>query len=165
MSDLPFRDTARALVLDPSDRLLLIAYESVIDIDPVRPGLRKFWFTPGGGLDPGETHEIALVRELEEELGRADCALGPYVAWRNTPFYFFREPKFLRERYFLVRLDSDVIDTTRLAETEDSPILDVRWWTMDELQATTDVVDPRGIGALVRSILAGEVRDIPAVLA
>jgi 8-oxo-dGTP pyrophosphatase MutT (NUDIX family) len=165
MSDLPFRDTARALVLDPRDRLLLIAYESVIDVDPLRPGLRKFWFTPGGGLDPGETHEIALVRELEEEIGRPGCTLGRYVAWRNTPFYFFREPKFLRERYFVVRLDSDAIDTTRLAETEDSPILDIRWWTMDELQATTDIVDPRGLSALVMSVLAGQEPESPVVIA
>lgn len=164
MSELPFRDTARALVLDPADRLLLIAYESVIDVDSSRPGLRKFWFTPGGGLDPGETHEVALVRELEEEIGRSNCALGPWVALRNTPFYFFRQPKFLRERYYVVRLDSDVIDTTRLAETEDSPILDVRWWTMDDLETTADIVDPRGVGDLVKSVLLGRTPAIPVVL-
>jgi 8-oxo-dGTP pyrophosphatase MutT (NUDIX family) len=56
MTDLPVRDTARALVLDPQDRLLLIQYEAVRDVDPARPGLRAFWFTPGGGLEPGETH-------------------------------------------------------------------------------------------------------------
>jgi 8-oxo-dGTP pyrophosphatase MutT (NUDIX family) len=164
MTELPFRDTARALVLDPADRLLLIAYESVIDVDPLRPGLRKFWFTPGGGLDPGETHEVALVRELEEEIGRPNCALGPYVAQRNTPFYFFRQPKFLRERYYVVRLDSDVIDTSRLAETEDNPILDVRWWALSDLATTEDIVDPKGVVDLVNAILRGETPAVPLVL-
>ena len=35
--NLPVRDIARALVFDPDDRLLLIAYEAVRPIDPAAP--------------------------------------------------------------------------------------------------------------------------------
>ena len=69
MTDLPVRDIARALVLDPENRLLLIAYEAARDVDPARPGLRQVWVLPGGGVEPGETHDEALKRELEEEIG------------------------------------------------------------------------------------------------
>jgi 8-oxo-dGTP pyrophosphatase MutT (NUDIX family) len=164
VTELPVRDTARALVLDPEDRLLLIAYEAVMDVDPLRPGLRRFWFTPGGGLDPGETHEEALRRELEEEIGVSDAPLGAFVARRETPFLLFRQQRFVRERYYLVRLPSSAIDTVRLAETEDNPVLDVRWWPVPDLLATTEVIEPRGFGELTDRIVSGDVPRVPVVL-
>jgi 8-oxo-dGTP pyrophosphatase MutT (NUDIX family) len=165
VTDLPVRDTARALVLDPLDRLLLIEYEAVRDVDPLRPGVRNFWFTPGGGLDPGETHEEALRRELDEEIGRGDAPVGPWVGRREAPFLLFKKQRFVRERYYLVRLPDDRIDTARLAETEDNPVLGVRWWPLAELERALAVVEPRGVIDLVARILAGRAPAVPVPLA
>lgn len=86
MTDLPVRDIARALVLDPENRLLLIAYEAARDADPAQPGVRQVWVLPGGGVEPGETHEEALKRELEEEIGVTDITIGPWVGRCEGPF-------------------------------------------------------------------------------
>lgn len=170
MSDLPVgglppRDTARAIVFDPDDRLLLIAYEASRDIDPARPGFRRFWFTPGGGIEAGETPEIAVVRELQEEIGVRDAPRGPLVARREVPLTLFRRHCFVRERYFVVRLPSPEIDTGLLAATENDPVLDVRWWKLDELAASGELVDPPGIVSLARRLLAGDIPPAPVRLA
>ena len=59
-----------------------------------------------------------------------------------------------------MRLPSDRVDTARLAETESDPVLDVRWWPIEALRRTRDVVEPRALVALAADVAAG---DLPAV--
>lgn len=163
-TDLPIRDIARALVFDPAGRLLLIEYEAVRPIDPARPDARGFWFMPGGGLEPGETHEDACRRELSEEIGVTDIGLGPLVAVCDGPFHLFRKPRFARERYFVVRLPDDRIDTSRLAETEDNPVLGTRWWCLDALAESAERIEPAGLPKLAQRIVSGDVPATPTRL-
>ncbi|MFF8801992.1 MULTISPECIES: NUDIX hydrolase [unclassified Methylobacterium] len=162
--ELPTRDIARALVFDPDNRLLLIEYEAVRPIDHAQPEARGFWFMPGGGLEPGESHEVACRRELSEEIGVAEVELGPCVAVCDGPFHLFRKPRFAREHYFVVRLSSDAIDTSRLAETEDNPVRGTRWWPLDELAASAERVEPAGLAALAQRIVSGDVPPEPVRL-
>ncbi len=163
MSDtLPIRHIARALVFDPDDRLLLIAYQSVRDRAP--DGTPKvFWFMPGGGLEAGESHVEACRRELSEEIGR-EAEIGPQIGVCDGPFRLFKQARDARERYFLVRLPNAEVDTSRLAETEDNPLLGTRWWTMDELRATEEHIEPAGLADLARDVTAGMIPDAPVVL-
>lgn len=155
----PIRHIARGLVMDPRDRVLLIEYAALRLIDPARPDLQSFWFMPGGGLEPGETHVEACRRELHEEIGVADVAVGPLVALCDGPFWLFERARDARERYFLVRLPDDRIDTRRLAETEDSPVRGTRWWTIEELEGTRERIEPAGLAKVARRIIS---RDEPA---
>lgn len=44
------------------------------------------WFLPGGEIEAGENHEMALERELLEELGFS-ATLGPYLGQADEYFY------------------------------------------------------------------------------
>ena len=62
------RIAARAIVLDPNDRVLLVRFQAEGS---------SWWAAPGGGLEPGESHEAAILRERSQPFGpRAPPKIG-----------------------------------------------------------------------------------------
>ena len=135
----PRRHAARVLLLDDAHRVLLFE-----GIDPWLPDVR-FWFTPGGGVEDGESLEEAAARELREETGLSGGELGPLVWTRHGSFVFEGEPVEQHESFFLARVPAAEVDSSGHTELEQRAVLGHRWWTPAELAATDATVYPTGL--------------------
>ena len=122
--------------------------------DPRTPDDR-YWFTIGGGLEPGETSLDAAVRELAEETGlKLDPAelTGPvYTDVTEFPFdgNWYRQ----EQEYFVARVQAWEIDTAGFDAGELVSVDGHRWWTADELDTTSQTYYPVRLAALLRSLL------------
>ncbi|MEZ0090724.1 NUDIX hydrolase [Streptacidiphilus sp. EB129] len=144
----PKRRAARVLLLDPADRILLLH-----GFDPLVPG-RHWWFTPGGGVEPGESLTDAALREVAEETGIKDVALGPLVARRSSAFTFDGRSFDQDEWYYLARTGTTALDASGQTELEQRTVDELRWWTVDALTGTPDTVYPEGLAPLLAALLA-----------
>lgn len=144
------RVAGRVLLLDPGGRVLL--FEGT---DPARPQ-ETFWFTPGGGAEPGESCRRAAVREVAEETGLVlspEDLVGP-VWCRDTLFTFDGASVRAYEEFFVSVTDLDVPDMSGFSQLENDTVLGFRWWSEAELRATEAVVFPRGLGGLLSQVTA-----------
>jgi 8-oxo-dGTP pyrophosphatase MutT (NUDIX family) len=144
------RRAGRVLLVDRADRTLLLRGG-----DPARPGLR-WWFTPGGGLNPGERPADGAARELFEETGlRVDPAqLGEPIWHQVTQFSYDRQEYRQEQDFYLLRVPEWKIDTTGFDDEEKLTIDGHRWWSAEELDATDETVYPEDLAGLLRRVSA-----------
>ena len=142
------RLAGRVLVIDAGGRVLLLH-----GFDPARPD-EPYWFTIGGGAEPGESLAQAAARELLEETGisaRAD-ELGQPV-WHEVTDFSYDGISYRQEQdFFALRIGSAVVLTDGLDDEEAAVIDGHRWWTMAELDSTSEMFYPRELPRLLREL-------------
>ncbi|MGI5244713.1 NUDIX hydrolase [Dactylosporangium sp. CA-139066] len=142
------RRAARVLLLDPSGRVLMLR-----GCDPARPE-HRYWFTVGGGLEAGESLIDAAVREVYEETGlriTRDDLVGP-VRTDHVDFPFDGRWYSQEQSFFVVRADAFDADLSHLADYEVTSVDATRWWSADELAATSERFYPADLADLLREV-------------
>lgn len=130
---LPVRRSARLVLLDSEDRLLLFRYH-----DEHKP---PFWSTAGGELKEGESYEMAAARELKEETGFT-APIGQLLRERDDVYPTARStPARWLERYFLVRCDGTP-SREGWSEEERETIQNWKWWSLNEMRTTDETFLP-----------------------
>jgi 8-oxo-dGTP pyrophosphatase MutT (NUDIX family) len=138
------RLTSRILLFDEQGSILLFLTTA--------PDTSLFarWVTPGGGVDPGEDHRDAAIRELFEETGLEITDPGQpvwqydfEVEWNNA------DHDTGHAEYYVVHTNRFEPSSAGWTDDEKIDTLDSRWWTLDELRSTTEPFEPAQLPELV----------------
>jgi ADP-ribose pyrophosphatase YjhB (NUDIX family) len=143
------RPVARVLLVSPEQEvLLLLAQDSAAS--------HRWWVTPGGGVEAGESFEEAAGRELYEDTGVV-APIGPWV-WTRRHAYPFDGRSFDQyERFFVALAETREVRPVR----PDSYVRRHRWWTLPELRSASDDFAPRRLPELFGAIARGEYPRVP----
>ena len=148
------RSTVRVILID-RDRTLLFE-----DSDPGVPDAR-WWVTPGGGVDDGESEISAGIREVAEETG---CVLterdllGP-IAVRHVVHGYSDQVLEQDESFYLAMVAPFDVDISAHTEDERITIKQYRWWSHEELRHTGEWIWPQELVELWS--LAGQPESWP----
>ena len=139
------RLTSRVLLFDRENRVLLFLTKA-----PDTSGIAR-WLTPGGGVDPGENHADAAVRELFEETGLTGIELGEpvwahdfVVAWDDA------DHDTGHAEFYTAVVDRFEPSNANWTDDEKVDVLEHRWWSLAELVATDEPYEPAELVSLVR---------------
>ena len=108
----------RAVVLDAVERIVL-----------VRHTYTEQWYLPGGGVKKGESFEVALRRELREEVALGDVAIDRVLG----VYHSRKEAKDDHIVIFVVRTGTASSATMRQADARE--IEEACWFALDDLPA------------------------------
>jgi ADP-ribose pyrophosphatase len=135
------RGSVAALPVDEEGRLVLVRQYR-------HPIGEAIWEVPAGLLEKGESPEVAVRREVKEEVGRSAGQLERLAVFHPTP-------GFCDEVLTLFR-------ATRLTETpvrrDEDELLEVKWYTLDEARHLLDTGEVRDAKTIVALLLESERR-------
>lgn len=142
------RLTSRILLFDRDARVLLFLTKA-----PDTSGIAR-WLTPGGGVDEGENHHQAAVRELFEETGLTVDSVGePVWAHDFDVKWDAADHSSGHAEFYRLTVDRFEPSSEHWTDDEKVDVLEHRWWSVAELHDTVEPYEPAELPELIEDIL------------
>ncbi|TYB58561.1 NUDIX domain-containing protein [Nonomuraea sp. PA05] len=135
-NDLLMLPSVSGFVFDDQGRLLLARHGDV-----------GFWGAPGGGVDPDERPEDAVVRELKEELG-VDIVVRGLIGVYGGPEFRTRYPNGHEVGYVIAAYGCALAPGSAAPQPDGVEINDFRWVSEQELPGLSTTAWTPGVAPL-----------------
>lgn len=138
------RLTSRIILFNQDGHVLLFLTKA-----PDTSGVAR-WITPGGGVDLGENHAAAAIRELFEETGLVVTDVGEPV-WNHdfTVQWDASDHSTGHAEFYLLRTETFVPSSANWTEDERVDVLEYRWWNITDLLASGEAFEPAELPSLI----------------
>ncbi len=145
------RLTARGILRNKNtNKFLLIKYLDTNSIS-TKEFNEGYWIFPGGGLEEKESFNEGLKREIYEETGIENIFIGNCVFSRVLDLQLDNiDTNFFYERYYIVETYEEIIKIENLEEKEKEVIIDYKWWDINEINSSKEVIFPLEIKDLLK---------------
>jgi hypothetical protein len=120
--------------------------------DPARPD-DPYWFTIGGGAEPGVSLAQPPRVSYSKRPGQRGCRRARRTGLARGDRLYYDGTSYRQEQdFFELRIGSAVVMTDGLDDEEAAVIDGHRWWTVAELEATTEMFYPPDLPGLLREL-------------
>ena len=144
------RNQARGFVLNDAGQVVLVKYEDTEPVNPAEPDILKYWVLPGGGIEPGETYEQAVAREVLEETGVEVTEVGRRIHVLEKELIYAGKLHRMHAEYYLSRCAGQPVASNC---DPGEGIVDVRWWSYEEILTSDEIFLPAGFLRLYEEAL------------
>jgi len=162
MQALKQRNSVKLILLNSSNEILMIhVNNSNISSENNSESKASFWHMVGGQIEDGENIEEAAYRELFEETGltKKEVSVGKIVWFGSVDLFIDDELVQVNQQFILARSSCNEITMNNLTEDEKQTVSHLKWFSLDEIKNTIDIVYPANLYSYLSEIMSG---NIPA---
>jgi len=115
-------------------------------------------------MEEGETIVDTALREIKEETGLSTVGLGPVVWYGEDSRRGSAWGVTFKEHFIVAHSTTENVRRGGWTEHEHRQIMAMRWWSIQEIGESTELIYPIGLHDLLAPILAGEYPTEPRII-